>query len=150
MSPVLKLNVQDKPDFQFLKPVEVMLPYYLDLTSEDDSYLGVEFLRAGHAMNSNQMYEFEQIKSSEGFFTNNDGILHTNHFCFLCIVAKVTPQYISKVKLYLVGYSVVKPNECKLHFCVAYFLQTCIEVCSRIDFTGLLHLCFQDCECSIS
>ena len=88
MSPVLKLNVQDKPDFQFLKPVEVMLPHYLDLTSEDDSYLGVEFLRAGHAMNSNQMYEFQQIESDKGIFKNNFGILHTKHFCFLCIVAK--------------------------------------------------------------
>ena len=54
VSPILKLYVQDKPNFQFLKPVEVMLPHYLDLTSEDDSRnLGVEFLRTGHAMSSN-------------------------------------------------------------------------------------------------
>ena len=47
VSPILKLYVQDKPDFQFLKPVEVMLPQYLNLTSEDNSHnLGVEFLRA--------------------------------------------------------------------------------------------------------
>ena len=87
VSPILKLYVQDKPDFQFLKPVEVILPHYLDLTSEDDSCnLGVEFLRAGHAMNSNQMYEFQQIESNKGIFKNNVGILHTNHFC---IVAKI-------------------------------------------------------------
>ena len=68
MSPILKLYVQDKPDFQFLKPVEVMLPHYLDLTSEDDSLnLGVEFLRTGHAMSSNQMYEFQQIESNKEF-----------------------------------------------------------------------------------
>ena len=149
VSPILKLYVQDKPDFQFLKPVEVMLPHYLDLTSEDDSHnLAVEFLRAGRAMNSNQTYEFQQIECNKGIFTNNVGILHTNHFCFLCavaIVAKITPQYVSKVKHYLFGYSMVKPNEHKLHFCGAYFLQTCIEVRSRIDFTGLLHLFFQDC-----
>ena len=54
VSPILKLYVQDKPNFQFLKPVEVMLPHYLDHTSEDDSRnLGVEFLRTGHAMSSN-------------------------------------------------------------------------------------------------
>ena len=97
VSPILKLYVQDKPDFQFLKTVEVMLPQYLNLTSEDDSCnLGVEFLRAGHAMNSNQMYEFEQIESNKGIFTNNVGILHTNHFCFLYIVAKITPQSASE------------------------------------------------------
>ena len=97
VSPILKLYVQDKPDFQFLKTVEVMLPQYLNLTSEDDSCnLGVEFLRAGHAMNSNQMYEFEQIESNKGIFTNNVGILHTNHFCFLYIVTKITPQSASE------------------------------------------------------
>ena len=115
-----------------------MLPYYLDLTSEDDSYLGVEFLRAGHAMNSNQMYEFQQIESDKGIFKNNFGILHTKHFCFLCIVAKIMPQYISKVKHYLVGYGVVKPNGQKLHFCVAYFLKTCIEVLCFHWFTVLM------------
>ena len=142
VSPILKLYVQDKPDFQFLKPVEVMLPHYLDLTSEDDSRnLGVEFLRAGHAMNSNQMYKFEKMgESNMGTFKNNFGILFTKHFCFLCIVAKITPQYVAKVKHFLVGYGVVKPYEQKLYFCVAYFLKTCIEVCSRIEV-----LCFHWC-----
>ena len=151
MSPVLKLNVQDKPNFQFLKPV-VMLPHYLDLTSEDDSCnLGVKFLSAGHAMNSNQMYEFQQIESDKGIFKNNFGILHTKHFCFPCIVAKITPQYISKVKHYLVGYSVESQMDGqKLHFCVAYFLKTCIEVPELrcFAFTGLLYIF--NCECSIS
>ena len=82
MSPILKLYVQDKPNFQFLKPVEVMLPHYLDLTSEDDS-LGIEFLRAGHTMNSNQMYEFKKMgESNKGTFKNNFGILFTKHFWF--------------------------------------------------------------------
>ena len=111
-----------------------MLPHYLDLTSEDDSHnLGVEFLRAGHAMNSNQMYEFQKMgQSNKGTFKNSFGILFTNHFCFLCIVAKITRQYAAKVKHFLVGYGVVKPYEQKQYFCVAYFLKTCIEVCSRI------------------
>ena len=140
MSPILKLYVQDKPNFQFLKPVEVILPHYLDLTSEDDS-LGIEFLRAGHAMNSNQMYEFQKIgESNKGTFKNNFGILFTKRFWFLCIVAKITPQYAAKVKHFLVGYGVVKPYEQKQYFCVAYFLKTSIEVCSRIEV-----LCFHWC-----
>ena len=117
-----------------------MLPHYLDLTSEDDS-LGIEFLRAGHTMNSNQMYKFKKMgESNKGTFKNNFGILVTKHFWFLCIVAKITPQYAAKVKHFLVGYGVVKPYEQKQYFCVAYFLKTCIEVCSRIEV-----LCFHWC-----
>ena len=103
-------------------------------------------------MNSNQMYEFQQIESNKGISMNNVGIQHTNHFCFLCIVARITPQYVSKVKHYLlVSYGLV--NQHKLHFCVAYFLKTCIEVRYRIEalcFYWFTALIFQDCECSIS
>ena len=62
------------------------------------------------------------------------------------ITSALWPKYdhnvrISEVKHYLVGFSVVKPKERKLHFCVAYFLKTCIKAHPELrhfDFTGAL------------
>ena len=131
MSPIVKLCVQQQPNYQFLKPVEVVLPHYLDLTGgEDNNDLQIGILKAGHTLNDNQEYKFEQMDLSNTHFKCNYGILQTNHFCFLCIGGGKTHENTSKASFYLVGYKImVNPTEWMVYFCVAYFLETCVEVC---------------------
>ena len=135
VSPIIKLCVQQQPSYQFLKPVEVILPHYLDLSSEEDSSeLQIGFWKAGHTLNDNQEYKFEQMDLSNTHFKCNYGILQTNHFCFLCIGGgNKTHENTSKASFYLVGYKImVNPTEWMVYFCVAYFLETCVEVCSTL------------------
>ena len=134
VSPIVKLCVQQQPNYQFLKPVEVVLPHYLDLTSEEDnvnSDLHIGFLKAGHELNHNQEYKFEQMDLSDTHFKHEYGILRTNHFCLLCIGEGVTHEDTAKALFYLVGYCKIMPDPTmwKVYFCVAYFLKTCVEVC---------------------
>ena len=129
VSPIVKLCVQQQPNYQFLKPVKVILPHYLDLTSEEDSSeLQIGFLKAGHTLNGNQEYKFEQMDLNN---TQHEyGILRTNHFCLLCIGGGVTREDTAKALFYLVGYCKTMPDPTmwKVYFCVAYFLKTCVEV----------------------
>ena len=133
VSPIVKLCVLQQPNFEFLKPVEVVLPHYLDLTSEEgNSELQIGFWKAGHTLNDNQLYKFQQIDLSNTHFKHEYGTLQTNHFCFLCIggASGVTSGITAKASFYLLGYQIMlNPTEWRVYFCVAYFLATCVEVC---------------------
>ena len=133
VSPIVKLCVQQQPNFQFLKPVEVVLPHYLDLSSEEyNSELQIGFLKAGHTLKDNQGYKFEQMDLSNTHFKHEYGILRTNHFCYLCIgeASGVTRETTAEASFYLLGYQIMlNPTEWRVYFCVAYFLATCVEVC---------------------
>ena len=131
VSPIVKLCVQQQPNYQFLKPVEVVLPHYLDLTGDEDkNEFQTVFLKAGHTLNGNQEYKFEQMDLSKAHFRHEYGILQTNHFCFLCIGGGVTCEITAKANFYLLGYKIMlDPTEWMVYFCVAYFLETCVEVC---------------------
>ena len=133
VSPIVKLCVQQQPNFKFLKPVEVVLPHSLDLTSEEDrSKLQIGFWKAGHTLNDNEEYEFEQMDVYNTRLKHQYGIVWTDHFCFLCICegSRVTHEITAKACFYLVGYKIMlNPTEWNVYFCVAYFLETCVEVC---------------------
>jgi len=132
VSPIVKLCVQQQPNYQFLKPVEVVLPHYLDLSSEDNNELQIGFWKAGHTLNDNQVYKFQRIDLSSTHLKHEYGILQTNHFCFLCIGEEsgVTREITAKASFYLLGYQIrLNPTEWRVYFCVAYFLATCVEVC---------------------
>ena len=92
ISPVFWVCVREQKNFHFSKPVTVTIPHFLDL----DNYafvqsLGLTFLKAGHIMNTDKMYEFQctnggkQFSKTHGFFT-------TSYFCSLCIAAKDIPR----------------------------------------------------------
>ena len=134
VSPIVRLCVQQQPDYQFLKPVEVILPHYLDLTGEEDSSelkLQIGFLKAGHTLNGNKKLKFERMDMSNMDFKHHGyGILQTNHFCLLCIDQDVTREDTVKANFYLLGYQIMlNSTEWNVYFCVAYFLPTCAEVC---------------------
>ncbi len=127
-SPIVWLCVRNREDFEFKRPVEISLPHYLDVTSQDDvSTLQMTFLKANHALNVNSPYKFDEADGTATFeVQSSQGTLSTNHFCFLCVAANLTPKDTAKVNYCLVQ---VQPSPMEVHFCVAYFLRTCIQVC---------------------
>ena len=132
VSPIVKLCVQRQPNYKFLKPVEVVLPHYLDLTSDKNSNdLQIGFLKAGHTLNGNQEYKFERMDLSNAHFKQEYyGILWTNHFCLLCIGQGVTRYDTENACFYLMGYYKILPDTTmwKVYICVVYFLKSCVEV----------------------
>ena len=143
VSPIVKLCVQEQPNYKFIKPVEVVLPHYLDFTSEEDnSELQIGFWKAGHTLDDNEEYTFERMDLSSTHFKHEYGVLRTNHFCFLCIAEEsgVTREATAVATFYLVGYKkLLNPTEWNVYFCVAYFLATCVEVCYVTHVVMLLH-----------
>ena len=132
VSPIVWLCVQQEGHYQFLKPVEVVLPHYLHVTTADDSTL-LHFLKAGHHMNENEQYQF-QFTSGKVCFPIHEtyGTLSTNHFCFLCIALRtVSQERTAKAKFCLISVipDPISEPSWTIYFCVCYFLQTCMEVC---------------------
>ena len=95
VSPVFWACVRDNSKFQFLKPVTVTIPHFLDLDNEDKmEFLGLTFLKAHHNKNSAGLYEFQPLTEGEMDFNTlrTHGILGTLHFCSLCLAAKFIPR----------------------------------------------------------
>ncbi|CAI8005673.1 hypothetical protein GBAR_LOCUS4357 [Geodia barretti] len=95
VSPVFWACVRDNSKFQFLKPVTVTIPHFLDLDNEDKmEFLGLTFLKAHHNKNSAGLYEFQPLTEGEMDFNTlrTHGILGTSHFCSLCLAAKFIPR----------------------------------------------------------
>ena len=92
ISPVFWVCVKEQNNFQFSKPVTVTIPHCLDLDNYDNiQSLGLTFLKAGHIMNTEKMYEFQCTNSGKDL-SKTHGIFTTSHFCSLCMAANDIPQ----------------------------------------------------------
>ena len=136
VSPVFWVCVRDKTNFQFLKPVTVSIPHFLDLESEDDiKSLGMTFLKADHEMNSQNMYEFQPTDGDMLFEPlKTYGVIQTMHFCYLCIASKVSRKQIRKAKycLYVaIPRTMARCEPTYVYFFVTYLLSTCLETVKK-------------------
>jgi hypothetical protein len=128
ISPLVKLCVVGEPSIRFLKPVEITLPHFLDITeSEDVDHMGLQFMKSGH-----NLYCFHKSDGDAVFKPRiSSATLKTNHFCTFCIAAN---ENISSDKINYRLVKVVPQNkdkqEWKVDFCVSYYLRTCLEVCA--------------------
>ena len=136
VSPVFWVCVRDKTNFQFLKPVTVSIPHFLNIDSEDDiESPGMTFLKGTHDMNSQNMYEFQPTDGDmlfEPFKTY--GALQTIHFCYLCISSKVSRKQIRKAKycLYVaIPRTMARCEPTYVYFFVTYLLSTCLETVKK-------------------
>lgn len=141
VSATIGLCIQQIPQFEFLVPVEVTLPHFLDITDDDstDASRDFCFLKASHKVNQEQQYIF---KAADGtpFFPSSEiyGKLSTHHFCYLCI-AESTRERTAKASYCLISV-IRKSPSWAIHFCVAYFLPSCIKVCLCISVSYLAAL----------
>ena len=98
VSPVFWICVRDQINFQFLKPVEVTIPHFLNLQNDSDiQSLGLIFLKADHNKNSEGLYKFLPTDGVADFKARKThGVLKTSHFCSLCIGCKDGPEVLTK------------------------------------------------------
>ena len=132
VSPVFWICVRDKKYFHFLKPVEVTLPHFLTLGGEKDvTLLGLTFLKGDHEMGLEQKVHFQQAEGTALFRPGSDcGVLHTHHFCCLCITSKISKETIQKAKFCMfvtIPRVVAAHNPTYAYFFVTFFLKTCLE-----------------------
>ena len=124
------------------KPVEIHIPHFINCSEVKDCKK-LSFLKANHrsdivTINGKPKYSLkpfhiqqrddEQIHFEPGL---SFGILHTKHFCYLCIAAKYTREDTEKANFCLMG--ALPDPPCKpfdLYFSVSYMLDTCIKVSS--------------------
>ena len=130
VSPVVWLCVQQDSFNGFQKDVEITIPHFLDLPTED-AYTYLRFLKADHHCEGEET-EY-QLKATDGkaiFEHASDatyGSLLTRHFCSVCIATSILPD--EHTKFYLGGRISLKTQDCvQIIFFVCYFLKSCIRV----------------------
>ncbi len=136
VSPIVWLCIASVPhqsNYKFLRPVEITLPHYLDLSGDFDLQK-LCFLKANHAYagNKNGYYNLSQTDGRTVF--NRDkahGTLFTNHFCLACMADKsITEERAANANYCLIMATPESPQQplWDIYFGVMYFLPTCIEV----------------------
>ena len=71
---------------------------------------------------------------AEANFESNFGTVFAKHFCFQCIVAKISPEMARK-EGYCLTYFIPEPwpstdKQTFIYIYITYFLETCLEVCT--------------------
>ena len=133
VSPVFWVCIRDQKLFQFLKPVEVIIPHCINLENLDDiESLGLTFLKGDHETKPHQMYQFQQIEG--GAFFKKCGVLETTHFCYLCISSKISKETIERAMfcVYAAIPCVMSPQKpVYVYFFVTFLLSTCLETLKK-------------------
>ena len=129
---------------EFQRPVEINIPHCLDCDSEEDSQ-SLAFFKANHIVSDSSpgIFHFKEAEGVSSFPPNTShGTLHSKHLCFYCIGSK-DKEITNKANFCLI---MAKPvcfkKGSRIHFCLTYLLETCIQVSiptSRYPFCSLVH-----------
>lgn len=126
VSPLVTFHVEGEDNFEFLKPVKVILPHFVDISDENDAKaMGLTFMKARC-----HLYCFHRSDGVATFWPkSHKASLKTKHFCSFCIMAN------ERVRADNINYGLVKvvPRSPQLvqwraSFCVTYYLRTCLQV----------------------
>ena len=136
VSPVFWVCIRDRKDFQFLKPVKLIIPHCLELKQYDDiKSLGLTFLKGDHEMNSQQMYQFQP---AEGDVLIDPLKIHAvikiTHFCSLCLLIEDRRDLFEKeiFCLYSVIPHKISPDQpSDAYFFVTLHLKTCLTTVQK-------------------
>lgn len=133
VSPIVHICVVNNPDFRFSTPVKVVIPHFLRINQPDlNGTTVLQFIKANHGQlvfsTADGEAQFEVGKSY--------GTLLTDHFCHICIASKVTNLSRANFRLIRVIPRSLSPTW-NAHFCVTYFLRTCLRVSNNYSYQGL-------------
>ena len=116
------------PEVQLLEPATITLPHCVDLKGVTAAELGMVFAKAHHTLGtiikSRRMYSFQCVDNNDITFEGKHGVLCTQHFCYLCILAKKTPPVIERIRHCLVPMVDIS----KIIFYIWYSLPSCMDV----------------------
>ena len=121
------------PNVEFQKPVEIVIPHCLDCQSEEDTQ-SLAFFKANHddytASDSGQkMFSFRKAEGTASFpLSTSSGTLCSKHFCFFCVGVYSREDTAHANFCLITAKPVHIQRKCRLHFCLTYFLATCLKV----------------------
>jgi len=133
VSPVVWLCVPQDGFSGFQKDVEISIPHFLQLSTED-AYKYLQFLKADHeldVLNEDGKIQY-QLKPAAGtavFDHDSDathGKLFTRHFCSVCIATSVFRN--EHTRYCLGGELRLTAQGRQIIFYVCYLLKSCVEV----------------------
>ena len=130
VSPVFWVCVRDQNFFQFLKPVKVTIPHFLNLKNTNDlDSLSLTFLKGNHELNTEKMFQFKQVEGDVLIEPlKKYGVVQVTHFCSLCISSKYTKELVHKA---LFCISALTPSSItatdSAHFFITFLLSTCLR-----------------------
>ena len=133
VSPVVWLHIQQDGFSGFQKDVEITIPHFLHLSTED-AYKYLRFLKADNERNvlnedGKIQYQLKPAPGTAVFDHANDpthGKLLTRHFCSVCIATSVLHN--EHTRYYLGGGISLKTQDGWIIFYVCYFLKSCVRV----------------------
>ena len=150
VSPVFWVCVRGREKFHFLKSVKITIEHCLSLDRQTDIHsLGLTFVKGDHNESTNQKHLLKRLQGDEKceFIANdNHAVLHTNHFCYQCIVSNISKEFIESAEF---GILVVTPKEfvyskpVLVYFFVMFLLEACLEtvekqIDERKEFKGIV------------
>ena len=118
---------------KFLKSIKIVLPHCIDCASEEDCRT-LTFLKADHTAKVRSSGEnvlcFKEMDGETSFSPQSSyGTLLTNHCCMYC-VGEFDSEDTDKAKICLTKATprVIQGDHFQVHFCLTYFLPTCLKV----------------------
>lgn len=133
ISPILWICISNNASL--CKSIEVNLPHFVKIACQDDvKKLGITFMKANHHFSKDTgKFDFVSLQSDNSKCTikSQQGILQTNHFCFLCIVANHSRHLYEHASYCLTRVDPIRWNfdiQQEIFFIVSYFMKTCIQV----------------------
>ena len=125
ISPVVWVCARGQEGFQFLTPIEISLPHYLNIDCmEDCKSMGLTVLKSGHNANDKNKHNFstcDDVSLSIDSDLKNHFEFKISHFCYLCIAAKKSPETSSRSRYRCTEVE----SEDSIHFYITYSLPTC-------------------------
>ena len=138
ISPILWLCLLD--DCVLSKPFQVILPHYLKCTplSKELEKHQIVFAKADHMytrslkLRDRIKYAFKPCDSKPHLATHGKcsyGILSTNHCCFICLLAKQTPELAMDAGYCLTRVEAfISQQRSEVYFVAGYCLHSCFKV----------------------
>jgi hypothetical protein len=138
ISAIVWLAVHDRSGdksatFVFKKPVEILMPHFLNLTNSDiddkTDELGLGFIRTAEEMDPRERLIFTEGPREEVSYQQRHAKIRTKHFCFVCLSAKKSaiPER-SRYLLTRVLPDPVRVLQWDMNFCISFDLESFVEM----------------------
>ena len=138
VSPILWFCI--KENIELLQPLTYRLPHII----KDISGVEVTFAKANHSATNTDTFTFQTLECGQQNFAKDSpyGSLSTKDMCYLCIQAKITPDFALKKGYCLHAFiEEQRSSTYRIIFVCTYFLRTCFDVsCSYIVLVILIKL----------
>lgn len=133
VSPVIWLCIQQEGFIGFQKDVEITIPHFLHMSTEDASKC-LRFLKSDHQLDrlnedGEVEYQLRQADGEASFGHATKCTLLTRHFCFLCLASSIQPD--KYTQYCIIGgkpKKILKAQDWEIVFFICYLLEWCMWV----------------------